>query len=410
MTDARTESHAHARVHSALAEHFSITRGGGLYRLLLALAPGAEKRRRVGLRAAFGVLITWLPLLILSLAQGRAYGAELKMPFLRDFAVNSRFLLVLPILILAEAGIDRKWRSLVLEFIRSGLVGERELPSFESAIQKTLRLRDRVLPEIILGVLAILPFFLVGRTDQLFSGVSNWHTTGSGAGNLTWAGWYFSIACMPIFRFLLLRWAWRMFIWTSFLWRASRANLYLVATHTDMAGGLGFLSTGQKSFTPIVFAGGIVMAAQVANAIAYQGQTLSSMKLPMIAYGLLAVILLVAPLFAVTPALIAVKKRALLEYGELVTAHNQMFESKWIREAASPGVASADAVILGNPDSSSLVDLGSSFTVIRQMTIVPIDKPTLGTLAFGAALPILVVILFVTPASQIIHAVLKMLA
>jgi hypothetical protein len=392
-------------LHSALAEHFSITRGGALYRILTAVAPQAEKRRRVGLRAAFGIALTWLPLLILSLAQGRAYGAGIGMPFLRDFAVNARFLLVLPILILAEASIDRKWRSLVLEFIRSGLVGERELPAFESVIQKTLRLRDRILPEVVIAALAILPFFLLSKTDQLFSGVSNWHTTGAGAGSLTWAGWYFSIACMPIFRFLLLRWVWRMFIWTSFLWRASRANLYLVATHSDMAAGLGFLSTGQKSFTPIVFAGGIVIAAQVANAIAYQGQTLSSLKLVMIAYGVLAVLLLIVPLLAVTPALIATKKRALLEYGELVTTHNQLFETKWIRDERP-----ADVVILGNPDASSLIDLGDAYTVIRNMTIVPIDKPTLAALAVGAALPILVVILFVTPASQIIQAVLKMLA
>src|SRR5580698_2805620 len=104
---------------SALAEHFSITRGGLLYRILTTVAPNSEKRRRVGLRAAIGIALTWLPLLILSLAQGRAYGAGLGMPFLHDFAVNVRFLLVLPILILAEASIDRKWRSLVVEFIRS---------------------------------------------------------------------------------------------------------------------------------------------------------------------------------------------------------------------------------------------------------------------------------------------------
>jgi hypothetical protein len=42
------------------------------------------------------------------------------------------------------------------------------------------------------------------------------------------------------------------FLWTSFLWSASRINLFLVATHTDLAAGLGFLSEGQKAFSPIV--------------------------------------------------------------------------------------------------------------------------------------------------------------
>lgn len=33
--------------------------------------------------------------------------------------------------------------------------------------------------------------------------------------------------------------------------RVTRIKLYLVATHTDLAAGLGFLSEGQKAFGPI---------------------------------------------------------------------------------------------------------------------------------------------------------------
>jgi len=43
------------------------------------------------------------------------------------------------------------------------------------------------------------------------------------------------------------------------------------------------------------------------------------------------------------------------------------------------------------------------------MGIVPVDKPTLVALALAAALPMLPVVLLVTPASTIVHAVLKML-
>jgi hypothetical protein len=38
------------------------------------------------------------------------------------------------------------------------------------------------------------------------------------------------------------------------------------------------------------------------------------MKFPMITYGVLAIILLVAPLLVVTPVLVKIKKKALLEY------------------------------------------------------------------------------------------------
>ena len=188
-----------------------------------------------------------------------------------------------------------------------------------------------------------------------------------------------------------------MFLWTSFLWSASRINLFLVATHTDLAAGLGFLSEGQKAFSPIVFAGGAVIAAQVGNAIAYQGESLSSLKFPMIAYGVLAVLFLVVPLLVVTPVLLKIKRKALLEYGAQVTIHNQLFEKKWIQKKEPAG-----ETLLGNPDASSLADLGSSFTVVRQMGIVPIDKPTLITLAISAALPMVPVVLYATPTDELI--------
>ena len=225
-----------------------------------------------------------------------------------------------------------------------------------------------------------------------------------GVSEVSPAGWWFNVVSTPFFRFLLLRWLWRMFLWTSFLWRVSRIKMHLVATHTDMAAGLGFLSDGQKAFSPIVFAGGAVVAAQVGNAIAYQGATLSSMKFPMIAYGVLAIIVLIAPLLVLAPVLHKIKKKALHEYGALVTIHNQLFDRKWIQKQQS-----AEEELLGNADASSLADLGHSFNIIRQMAIVPIDKPTLIMLTVAAALPMVPVVLLATPTDELVRAVLRML-
>jgi hypothetical protein len=387
-----------SEISSSSAEDFSLTRGGPMHRVLVFLGNAGDERQRV-IRRALGVaLITWLPLLVLSLAHGDAYGA-VRIPFLRDFAVNVRFLIAVPILILAESGIDRRWRILVVHFLKSGLVPEKELPSFEAAIEKTTRLRDRVWPEAFMVLAAFLPVIFV-RTEILMSGISNWH----GTGQINPAGWWFNVVSTPLFRFLMLRWSWRMVLWTLFLWRVSRLELFYVATHADLAAGLGFLSEGQKAFSPIVFAGGAVIAAQVANTITYQGATLYSQKLPMIAYGVLAILILLAPLLVVTPVLMKVKRKALREFGALVTKHDQLFDQKWIKQEKPP-----DEVMLGNPDASSLADLGSSFAVIREMGIVPIDKQTLITLALAAALPMIAVVLYATPTDELIRLVLKML-
>ena len=233
------------------------------------------------------------------------------------------------------------------------------------------------------------------------TGTSNWHSLG--AGTISAAGRWFTIVSTPIFRFLLLRWCWRMFLWASFLWSVSRIDLFFVATHTDLAAGLGFLSEGQRAFSPIVFAGGAVIAAEVGNTIAYQGASLSSAKFPMIAYGVLATLFLIAPLLVVLPVLLKVKRKGLLEYGAQVTIHNQLFDQKWIQEKQRTG-----ETLLGNPDATSLADLGSSFTVVRQMRLVPIDKPTLIALAISASLPMIPVVLYATPAPELIR-MLKML-
>ena len=43
------------------------------------------------------------------------------------------------------------------------------------------------------------------------------------------------------------------------------------------------------------------------------------------------------------------------------------------------------------------------------MSVVPIDKPTLISLALAAALPMLPVVVFATPTNELIGAVIKML-
>ena len=367
------------------AENFSLTRGGPFHRLLARLGRAGDERSRVIERAVGGVLLTWLPLLVLSLAEGVAFGSRVDLPFLRDISANVRFLVALPILILAESRIDQRWRQLAREFLRRRLVGLAELPAFETAIESVTRWRDRLLPEAALAVVALIPSLFVARLEILTT--SNWHSLGTSGSEVSLAGWWFNLVSAPFFRFLLLRWGWRMLMWTSFMWRVSRLDLHLSATHTDMAAGLGFLSEGQRVFGPIVFAGGTVIAGQVGNAIAYEGATLSSVQYHMIAYGILAILVLVVPLLVVAPRLIEVKKKALLDFGALVTEHAQLFDAKWSRADPPSG-----EVILGNPDASSLADLGGSFAVVRAMRVVPLDQATLITLAIAAVLPMLPVV------------------
>jgi len=357
-------------------------------------------------RALGAVLVAWLPLFLLSAAQGLAFGKHIPIPFILDFAVNVRFLIALPLLILSEVGIDHRLRITVNHFLKSGLVKEADLRSFEGVIEHVTRLRDRVLPEMVILVAAYLPSLSVHGSEILMSSVSSWHLVQTPSGEtLSYAGWWFGLISVPVYRFLLLRWVWRMFLWSSFLWRVSKLNLVLIPTHPDMAAGIGFLSEAQLRFGLIAFACGAVVAGQMGNAIAYQGATVGGLKFTIIAYCVVATLVLAAPLLLLVPTLLPVKKRGLLEYGALATGYTQTFDAKWVHRRPPEG-----ETLLGSSDIQSLADLGNSFAIVRGMRVAPIDKGTLIGLAIAAVLPIAPVLILGTPADQLIRTVFKLLA
>ncbi len=113
-------------------------------------------------------------------------------------------------------------------------------------------------------------------------------------------------------------------------------------------------------------------------------------------------LLLTAPLLLFTPKLVDAKQRALLEYGTLAATYTRAFAAKWLPTDPPP-----DEPILGTPDLQSLADLGSSFDLIRNMTIIPIAKSQILLLAGSAALPFAPLILLAFPLDQLIIDSLK---
>ena len=61
---------------------------------------------------------------------------------------------------------------------------------------------------------------------------------------------------LSLYQFVLLRWYFRLFIWTRFLWQVSRIDLRLIPTHPDRCGGLGFVAAVGNAFVPILPAQG----------------------------------------------------------------------------------------------------------------------------------------------------------
>jgi hypothetical protein len=208
---------------------------------------------------------------------------------------------------------------------------------------------------------------------------------------------------LPLFQFVFLRWYFRLFIWTRFLWQVSRIDLRLMPTHPDRCGGLGFLASVIQAFTPLLLAQGAVLAGMMANRIFYTGARLPDFKVELI--GLVGVMMLavLAPLLVFSRKLEDAKRIGLYEHGVLAQRYVREYDRKWLRGGAPP-----DEPLVGNADIQSLADLANSFDVLREMRWVPFTLPSVLQLAAMTLLPILPLTLTMISMDELIDRLLKM--
>jgi hypothetical protein len=357
---------------------------------LFGLPPGAAGLRRLGL--ILGVL-GWLPLAGLAFLDGVIHqGATI--PFWPSVGTHVRFLLAIPLFFLGEAVFDTRVADVLRRMVQIGLVLPRDQPTLVAAVRKAMRARNSWLIEAALAVLTGA-FIWAGLRADLPLDVSTWRAKAGGEATL--AGWWYSLVSLPMFQFLCWRWGWRLVIWTQLLWRISRLDLQLIPTHPDAAGGLAILGVAHVDLAPFSLAACAVLSSSYAEQILYAGVPPAALAVPMTAAVLGTTLLLTAPLLLFTPKLVDAKQRALLEYGTLAATYTRAFAAKWLPTDPPP-----DEPILGTPDLQSLADLGSSFDLIRNMTIVPIAKSQILLLAGSAALPFAPLVLLVFPLDQLI--------
>ncbi len=379
--------------------NFSIVVGGPVYDLLLRFRLVRESLPNIMGRIHAVVVLTWAPLLLLSLKDGLAFGHQVRVPFLYDFSMYGRFLLGLPLLLLAEVVIDPAVRQAVGEFVEAGLVKDHELARFENVLRGVQHLRDSWIPDVILFVLAFFPVFL-WQHEWTTGALSSWHTTAKG---LTPAGWWFAIFSAPLLRFIIYRWCFRYMIWGALLWRISRLDLTLMPTHPDHAAGLNFLAMAQKHFGILLCALGCAFAGRIANGMLFEKAPLSSFESVMLGYVVMSLIVGLLPLTLLAPKLKKVRSAGLLAYGRFANTYTQSFDQKWVHCIQPPSEP-----LLGTGDIQSLADLGNSFAFIEGMRIAPISRRLALQIAGQSAIPLIPLIVFGTPAPELIRAVMKM--
>ena len=177
--------------------------------------------------------------------------------------------------------------------------------------------------------------------------------------------------------------------------------LDLIPTHPDRAGGLGFLGGLSYTFGPILSGQGAMLAGLIASNVLYHGGKLLSFKLYAGSFIGFFVFAIFGPLLMFAPQMASARRKGLAEYGLLAQRYVAGFREKWIVGGGSSGE------LLGTGDIQSLADLGNSYTVVQEMSMVPFGLKDISRLAAATAAPMVPLLLLVWSPEEVIMQVMK---
>ena len=376
-------------------EDFSIVLGGPIYqayRKFHLAGTGLEllKRRLVGIP-----LFVWLPVVVLALFEGHAFGSSKAL--LYDIDVHGRCLVAIPLLIVAEWVVHRRLRGTVRQFTTRNLIAPQDMRAYEGIMASAMRLRNSVVAEVVQVVLAYAVHWMWGSKVCSSTAPGGARPRAASGTTPRPAAWY-AFVTLPVFRVLLFRWYWRLFIWYRFLWQVRGLNLQLDALHPDRSAGLGFLANMPAIFTPLLLAHSAMVAAVIQNKIWNTGAKLEDFYVELGGVVVFLAIISFTPLFFFGPKLALAKRKAGADYGALASRYVGEFREKWLAGAR------LDRRVIGSGDIQSLADLSGAYQAIRETRFVPITRQSFVQLIVIAGLPLLPLALNLMRWEELLHA------
>jgi hypothetical protein len=384
---------------------FTLVLGGPLFQLLRRAHLTGDALELASRRILVLAAVAWVPLLVLSLLEGHAFGPAAAAPFLTDIEAHVRFLVFIPLLVSAELGVHTRIRLVAQQFLDRELLAVGDRPRFDAALASTYRLRNSVPVE--LGLIAIVytvGIAVVFRGSLAFEAES-WYAVADASGSrLSLAGWWYALVSVPLAQFLMVRWYYRIFLWARFLRQMSSVQLRLVPTHPDRVGGLGFLSLTGFAFTPLAVAHGALVSAWIAHRLFLGEGVLLDYKVQILAVVVLVLALVFGPLLVFSPQLSRTWRRGVHDYGSLAQRYVHEFERKWVRSPHEPAEP-----LLGSHDIQSLADMQQAYDVVRTMSFVLVTREGLIQVLAATLVPLAPLVLFMIPFGELVKALAGML-
>jgi hypothetical protein len=298
----------------------------------------------------------------------------------------------------AEPLIHCRSRYIVGPFIARRIVAPEDQPYFNSLIDFAERLRGSVIVGILLLIGSTSLANWIWHQDwSIRSGV--WYVAESnGVHKLTFGGLWYVFVSLNVFRFVLLRWYYRLAIWYRFMWRVSRLRLALNPLHPDRSGGLGFLALSVPALGLGFLAQTTALAGRIGGRILHDGASLDSFAAEMSLAPVLLTLLSVLPLTFFSLPLIHMRLKGAVDFGGLAKTYVDDFHQKWMVEPNAPKVG-----LVGSSDIQSLADLANSYQLVASVRFLPMTYPLILGHALLLAAPFLPLALTKIPLDEAIR-------
>ena len=357
---------------SHVPKQFSLSAGGLVHLVGRWLRSPESPYFPIPTQILITVALLWLPLILLSMFEGSFSGTNVAQPLISDIVPHVRFLIAIPILLVADLVIDPPIHTATRELETSGVVPSAEQPRFQTALTKMHGARDSVWPDVIIVLLAVglTWLFKPGYGDSaLKAAATSWlWSVHDGGVRFSAAGWWYLLISSPMFLVILIRWFWRFLIWAAFLFRISRLQLALRPTHPDLAGGLGCLGMAQQSFAAVFLAFATVASSTIAHDILSEGNTFRDARLEIIVLVIVFVAIIYAPLLFFSKQLWMARWAGLDEYGSLASQLSEAFHEKWVTEDKE----AVGKELLASAEPSAMADYSATYDNVRSMRLVPV--------------------------------------
>lgn len=343
-------------------------------------------------------LICWIPLAIMTLVNGTFWTGEIATSFITSFDTQVRFLISLPIFILAQKLVSLRLGIVLKQFIKSGIIANEEKPRFDTIIEKqTSFIQSKWTNGIIILICYIQVFEVLQYASSNTSFLSWQLAAGGGEPALNLAGKWTTLISRPFVLFLSYKWLLRILVWGNIMRKVSNLNIKLYPQHPDLAGGLGFLGYALRYFSPITFAISALVAGNMTDLMLIEGLHIADLKLPALGYFIFISLLISLPMLFFTAKMIGAKEASVFE--------NNDFANGMYRELQLKITKGYDQVTKEDLDSgvySAVSDYNAVADNVLKMKFLPFTLRDMVPIWFSIALPFLAVVLLEIPIAEII--------